>query len=329
MARFLIGRAISLVVVLIALTFVTFLIQAAVPSDPVAATLGGGASKQVIAEKRHELGYDRPIYVQYERFLKRLSHADLGVSLRTHDKVLTDIGHFAPATIELAVVSLLFVAVFAFVLGLWSASQGLGSGLVRVLMIGGSSLPSFLAAILLVLLFYSTLHWLPASGRTSGGTATGFVLATSVLHVDPSAFWDDVRHVLLPAIVVAIGPGVAIGRVLRGALLEAMRQDYAARTARSKGLSSWAVLVRHGVRNALTPTLSMAGLQVGLLLTGVVVVESVFAWPGLGLYTASALQHSDFPAIVGVTFVLGVVYVVVNALVDVLQVIADPRLKDV
>jgi peptide/nickel transport system permease protein len=327
MGRFILGRLVSLVVVLIALTFVVFLIQSAVPSDPVAATLGGGASKQVIAEKRHELGYDRPIYVQYERFLKRLSHADLGVSLRTHDKVLTDIGSFAPATIELALVSLLFVAVFAFVLGLWSASQGRGSGIVRVLMIGGSSLPSFLAAILLVLLFYSTLHWLPASGRTNGGNATGFVLVDSVLHLDPSAFWDALRHVLLPAIVVAIGPGVAIGRVLRGGLLDAMRQDYA-RTARSKGLAGRTVLIRHGVRNAMTPTLSMAGLQVGLLLTGVVVVESVFAWPGLGLYTASALQHSDFPAIVGVTFVLGAVYVVVNALVDVLQVIADPRLKD-
>jgi peptide/nickel transport system permease protein len=327
MGRFIIGRLVALVVVLVALTFVVFLIQSTVPSDPVAATLGGGASQQVIAQKRHELGYDRPLYVQYDRFLQRLSHADLGVSLRTHDKVLTDIGRFAPATIELAVVSLLFVTVFAFVLGLWSASQGRGSGVVRVLMIGGSSLPTFLAGILLVLLFYSTLHWLPASGRTSGGTATGFVLADSVLHVDPSAFWDGLRHILLPAIVVAIGPGVAIGRVLRGGLLEAMRQDYA-RTARSKGLAASTVLVRHGVRNAMTPTLSMAGLQVGLLLTGVVVVESVFAWPGLGLYTATALQHSDFPAIVGVTFVLGAVYVVVNALVDVLQVVADPRLKD-
>lgn len=326
MARFVASRVAALVGVLLALTFVVFVIQAVVPTDPVAATLGAGASRAQIAAKRHDLGYDQSLPNQYLRFLDHLAHGDLGSSLRTHNSVLADLGHFAPASIELALVAAVLMFAFALVLGVWSASGVRGSGAVRGVMIALASAPTFFVGILLILAFYSWLGWLPASGRTGAGSATGFVLIGDLFSGDLAGFADGLKHVILPAIVVAIGPSVAIGRVLRGALLESMRQDHI-RTARSKGISELAVLMRHGLRNSLTPTLAMAGLQTGLLLTGVVVVETVFAWPGLGLYTSAALSASDFPAVLGVTLVLGAVYVVVNALVDILQAVADPRLR--
>lgn len=327
MARFLVVRAASLVAVLLALTLVVFVIQDQVPTDPVAANLGAGASRELVKEKRAELGYDKPVTTQYWRFLGRMASGDIGQSLRTRNSVLSDIGTFAPASLELAMVAALLILVMALTLGLWSAAGSRGSGSLRRLMVALASAPTFFLGLLVILLFYSWLGWLPASGRADGESAQGFVLISSLLTGDFGGFLDALRHVILPATVVAVGPAVAIGRVLRGALLESMRQDHI-RTARSKGLSEMRVLLRHGLRNSLTPTLAMAGLQTGLLLTGVVVVEVVFAWPGLGLYTANSLSSSDFPAVIGVTLVLGAVYVVVNGLVDVLQAVADPRLRE-
>lgn len=327
MARFLVGRGASLVGVLLALTLVVFVIQSQVPTDPVAANLGAGASRELVKEKRAELGYDKPLTTQYWRFLDRMSGGDIGTSLRTHNSVLSDIGTFAPASLELAMVAALLILAMALLLGLWSAAGSRGSGTVRRLMVALASAPSFFVGLLAVLLFYSWLGWLPASGRAEGESARGFVLFSTFFTGDFPGFLDALKHVILPATVVAVGPAVAIGRVLRGALLDSMRQDHV-RTARSKGLSEMRVLLSHGLRNSLTPTLAMAGLQTGLLLTGVVVVEVVFAWPGLGLYTANSLARSDFPAVIGVTLVLGAVYVVVNGLVDVLQAVADPRLRE-
>jgi peptide/nickel transport system permease protein len=171
---------------------------------------------------------------------------------------------------------------------------------------------------------------LPASGRLGSNYAdagpTGFLLVDSILHGNPGLWWDAIRHLAIPAVCLALGPAVAIGRVLRNSLLEIMRHDHV-RTARAKGLSERMVVIRHALRNASGPALSMAGLQVGLLLAGVVVVELVFAWPGLGLYTQQSIQNADFPAVIGITMVLGIAYVVINALVDILQLVADPRLR--
>jgi peptide/nickel transport system permease protein len=325
--RLLVGRLGALVAVLLALTLVVFIIQSQVPTDPVAANLGAGASRALVKEKRAELGYDKPITVQYWRFLKRMAHGDIGTSLRTHNRVLSDIGTFAPASVELALVASVLIFLMSIALGVWSAAGTRGSGVSRRLMVALASAPTFFLGLIAILVFYSWLSWLPASGRTDGQSAHGFVLFSTLFSGDFSGFADALKHVILPALVVAVGPAVAIGRVLRGALLTAMRQDHI-RTARSKGMSEMRVLLRHALRNSMTPTLAMAGLQTGLLLTGVVVIEVVFAWPGLGLYTANSLANSDFPAVVGVTLVLGAVYVLVNGIVDVLQAVADPRLRE-
>jgi peptide/nickel transport system permease protein len=308
------------------LTLVVFIIDTVVPTDPVAANLGAGASQSLIRATRHALGYDSPVYVQYLRFLGRVLHGNLGTSLRTHNPVTSDLAQFAPATAELALSAAVLIFLLALVLGVWSASGARGANAIRIVMVGFASAPTFFLAIVLLLVFYSWFKWLPASGRTTAGSATGFVMTSALFSGNLHDWSDGLRHLVLPSFVIALGPSVAIGRVLRGSLLDAMRLDHV-RTARSKGISEWAVLLRHALRNSLTPVLAMAGLQLGLVLTGVIVVETVFAWPGLGLYTSVALTDSDFPAVIGVTLVLGAIYVIINAAVDVLQVAADPRLR--
>jgi peptide/nickel transport system permease protein len=320
----------SLLVVLLVLSLAVFLIKAVLPADPVRAAVGGQASAAVVEAKRHELGYDKPLMVQYSRFLGNVLHGNFGDSLRTRRPVLEDINKYAPATVELALCSAFLAGVFGVALGLWSAHGGRGSAAARVVMLGLASAPTFFLGILLILLFYRRLGWLPASGRLSNSYRdsgpTGFLLLDSFVHRSPGEFWDAARHLFIPALCLALGPAVAIGRVLRRSLLEIMRQDHV-RTARAKGMSERVVVLRHALRNASGPALSMAGLQVGLLLAGVVVVELVFAWPGLGLYTQQSIGQADFPAIVGITFVLGIAYVAINAIVDILQLVADPRLR--
>ena len=323
-------RIASLMVVLLVLTMVVFVIQSVLPADPVRAAVGGQATQAVVEAKRHELGYDKPLPVQYVNFLGKVTQGDFGESLRTRRSVLEDISKFAPATLELALVAAFLAGALGVILGLWSAHGGRGSGIARVTMLGLSSGPTFFMAILLILLFYRNLGWMPASGRMSSAYSdsgpTGFLLIDSVMHGDASQWWDAARHLVLPAFCLALGPAVAIGRVLRSSLLDVMRQDHV-RTARAKGLSERMVVAKHALRNASGPALSMAGLQVGLLLAGVVVVELVFAWPGLGLYTQQSIQQADFPAVIGITLVLGIAYVVINSIVDILQLVADPRLR--
>ena len=330
MSRLVGYRLAGMLVVLLLLTLAVFVIQTKLPADPVAVTLGGGATPALIAQKRHELGYDRPLLVQYGRFLERLVHGDLGASLRTRTSVAGDIAHFAPATIELAVASALWIFPLALGLGLWSALRRYGSSVARVVMLAFASAPAFFLAILFILLFYSHLHWLPSSGQSTSlepvRKITGFLVLDALLRGNLHVLWDAILHLILPSLVIALGPAVSIARVLRGTLIDVLQLDHI-RTARSKGLTEVRVLLKHALRNSMTPVLAMTGLQVGLLLTGVIVVETVFAWPGLGLYTADALQFDDFPAVMGVTLVFGVGYVLVNTLVDILQLVADPRMR--
>ena len=197
-------------------------------------------------------------------------------------------------------------------------------------MIAGASAPVFLLAIGGIYIFYGKLHWLPASGRSSYANAptgpTGFLLIDSLLAERPAVFVDALEHLILPAIAIALVAAVAVGRVLRSSLSESLAADYT-RTARSKGLSDWGIVIKHTLRNSLTAPLAMTGLQFGLMFAGVVVVESIFAWPGIGNYAAESIPVNDFPAIAGVTLVIGFAYIMINVVVDILQAIADPRIK--
>jgi peptide/nickel transport system permease protein len=290
MARFALTRLASLVGILLGLSVVVFLLQAVVPADPVRAMVGASATRETVEAKRHELGLDRPLPAQYAQFLNRAVRGDLSMSLHTRRPVRTDIAAFLPATVELAAAALALALVLGGALGLLTARGGGAS--LRVGLVAGASVPAFLLALLLLIVFYANLRWFPGSGRVSAELdaptgPTGLLTVDGLLAGRLDVVRDALAHLALPALCLALGPAVALGRTLRSSLQTVL----------------------------------------GMLLAGVVVVESVFAWPGLGLYTARAITNVDFPAIVGVTLVMGAAYVVINALVDVAQVAADPRLR--
>jgi peptide/nickel transport system permease protein len=328
MARFALTRLVSLVGILLGLSVVVFLLQAVVPADPVRAMVGASATPEIVEAKRHELGLDQPLPAQYTQFLSRAVRGDLQMSLHTRRPVRTDIAAFLPATLELAAAALALAVVLGGALGLLTAHGGGAS--LRVGLVASASVPAFLLALLLLVVFYAQLRWVPGSGRISAELdaptgPTGLLTIDGLLAGRLDVVRDALAHLALPALCLALGPAVALGRTLRSSLHTVLGSDHI-RTARAKGLTERGVLVRHGVRPALNAPLTMTGLQVGMLLAGVVVIESIFAWPGLGLYTARAITSVDFPAIVGVTLVIGAVYVIVNALVDLAQIAADPRL---
>jgi peptide/nickel transport system permease protein len=329
MARFALTRLVSLVGILLGLSVMVFLLQAVVPADPVRAMVGASATPEIVEAKRHELGLDQPLPAQYAQFLSRAVRGDLQMSLHTRRPVRTDIAAFLPATLELAAAALALAVVLGGVLGLLTARGGGAS--LRVGLVASASVPAFLLALLLLIVFYAQLRWSPGSGRISAELEaptgpTGLLTVDGLLAGRLDVVRDALAHLALPALCLALGPAVALGRTLRSSLQTVLGSDHI-RTARAKGLTERGVLLRHGVRPALNAPLTMTGLQVGMLLAGVVVIESIFAWPGLGLYTARAITSVDFPAIVGVTLVMGAVYVIVNALVDLAQVAADPRLR--
>lgn len=315
--------------ILLVLTAIVFGVQQLSPTDPVHDYLGANSTPAQIAATRHQLGYDKPLPVQYVRYVWDLLHGNLQTSLRTRQPVATDLGHALPATLELALAAMLIAAVLAVLLGVASAARWRGAGIFRFVLVAGGSVPAFLAAILGIVLFYNHLHWVPAPGRTSYLNAptgpTGLLTIDGLLHGRLSVTVDAIRHLILPSIAVALVPAVSVGRVLRSSITTALESDYV-RTARAKGLSERVVLVRHTIRNSAGAALSMGGLQVGLMFAGVMVVEVVYNWPGIGLYTYQSINRADLPAIAGVTVLLGAVYVIINTLVDILQAVADPRI---
>jgi peptide/nickel transport system permease protein len=329
MPAFLAKRVSSMALILLVLAAVVFTLQQVTPTDPVHVKLGANASKEQIAAERHRLGYDKPLPEQYVNYVGDLLHGDLQESLRTRRPVTTDLGAYVPATLELALFGLGVAAILGAILGLATAARTRGSGVLRIVMVAGASAPPFLLALVGILLFYRRLGWLPATGRTAFRDApdgpTGLLTVDSLVHGRFDVFTDALKHLVLPGLCVAILPAVSIGRVLRSSLVTTLRTDHV-RTARAKGLKESTVMLRHALRNSAGPALSMGGLQVGLMFAGVVVIEQIFAWPGIGLYTVQSIPRSDFPAIAGVTLVLGAAYVIVNAIVDVLQAAADPRI---
>lgn len=326
MIAFALRRAGVAVVLLLVLLAVLFILQHVSSADPAAAYLGSKASAADIAAVRHRLGLDDPLIQQYLRYIWHAVHGDLGTSLRTRNPVSEDIGSFLPATAELVIFAFVLAALLGTLFAFSGALRWPGSGLFRAVLLVGASAPAFLLGLLGIVLFYSKLGWLPAAGRGPTSTSpTGFVLVDSALHGNASQFVSGLQHLLLPGLALAIAPAIGIGRIMRSSIETSLRADHV-RTARSKGLGEAAVLERHVLRNSLGPALSMSGLQLGGMFAGVVVIEQVFSWPGIGLYLGQSIANADFPAIAGVTLLLGGIYIFVNAVVDVLQTVADPRL---
>ncbi|MHA3022766.1 ABC transporter permease [Mycobacterium sp. BMJ-28] len=329
MKTFVASRLGAMVAILIALTGVLFVLQNISPLDPVKAQLGAQASAQAVAARRQALGLDDPVLVQFWHYLAGAATGDLGTSYRTRHAVLSDLGSFFPATLELALCGLIIAILLAVLLAFSTTLKWRGAGVLRAVLFTGSSAPMFLLGIAGLIVFYQTLGWVPANGRVAVPNPpdgpTGLLTVDGLLHARLDVVADALHHLILPALVIAIGPAVAIGRVLRSSLMTDIDSDYA-RTARAKGLSESRIMARHVLRNSVGAALSMTGLQVGLMFSGVLVVEQVFGWPGIGQYIAQSIPVADFPAIAGVTLMLGALYVFINTAVDLLQAAADPRI---
>jgi peptide/nickel transport system permease protein len=327
--RLIVRRLGEMVLVLLVLTVVVFILRQLQPADAARVALGGHASVGAVEDYRRSLGLDQPLIKQYFIYVGKVVRGDFQTSVRTRRPVSQDLEHALPATIELAVVALFAALVGGLILGVLGGAGKRGSSVIRGSMLFGASIPVFLLAYGCILIFARRLGWLPGAGRTSYRDfhgPTGFLTIDSLLAGRFDVFVDAWQHLLMPAITIAILSAVSIGRVLRSSLTTTLNSAYA-RTARAKGLPERIVVARHGLRNASGPAISMAGLQLGLMFAGIVIVETIFAWPGIGWYMAQSIPTNDFAAIGAVTLILGALYVVVNAVVDILQMVADPRIR--
>jgi peptide/nickel transport system permease protein len=319
-------RLAAAVALLVVLSFLVFTLSQIAPGDPARAYVGANASNDAVAQARHRLGYDDPFLVQYAHFIGHALTGDLGRSLRTRHAVTADLAVFLPATAELVLAAFVLALVLAALYAISGVLRWPGGALGRSAATVLATAPPFLLAIVGVIIFFGWLDWLPAGGTGDfeDPGPFGAQALDTLLAGQGDAFLDAVTHLALPALVLSITPGVAIGRILRASADAVLVMDYV-RTARSKGLTERRVLTGHVLRNAVGPALSMAGLQLGFMFAGVVVVEQVFSWPGIGNYLAASIPVADFPAIAGVTVVLGTIYVLSNVVVDLLQGLADPR----
>jgi peptide/nickel transport system permease protein len=332
MARYIARRLLLMLLVLFGMSVITFALSRIVPGDP-ARLLAGPRARQEQVEAVAELYRLRgPILEQYGVYMAGLLRGDLGLSVTTRRPVTEDLAQFLPATIELTATAFLLTILIGVPVGIVSAAKrgGIFDHASRVVSIAGVSLPVFWLGLVLQVLFYKHLGLLPIGGRL--GTldiapprVTGAYLVDSLLAGDLSLVWSSFVHLILPALTLAAGSVAVVTRMMRASILETMGADYV-RTARAKGLTETSLLRRHVVRNAFIPTLTVLGLQVGYLLAGNFLVESVFNWPGIGLYAIDAISNLDYAAIMGVTLVVSVVYVAVNLIVDILYVVLDPRI---
>lgn len=298
--------------VLLGVSLAVFLLLQLTPGDPATAILGVQATPDEVARIRRAMGLDQPWWVQYGIWLGNLLQGDLGVSYQNKRPVLLLISQRLPATIELAAVSLSIAGVLGIFSGMVSALKRYSATdyIFTSLALFGISMPSFWFAILLILIFALYLGWFPASGYAPLSAGLG----------------KHLSHLVLPAIALGLFNTGALMRFTRSSMLEVISQDYI-RTARAKGLKEQVVVYRHALKNALIPTLTVLGLQVGFLLAGAVIIEQVFAWPGIGWLTLTAINQRDYPVVMGVVLIIACVFVLSNLVVDVLYTWADPRIR--
>jgi peptide/nickel transport system permease protein len=332
--NYLLRRLIGVIAVMVGVSIVTFVISHLVPADPAAAALGDRAREDQVQAFRQQYGLDKPVVEQYFIYVSRLLRGDLGLSIRTRRPVLTDLADFFPATIELSLAALLISLLLGIPTGVWSSlfRNRLPDHLVRIFALIGGSLPIFWLGLLLIGLFYSNLGWLPVGGRIDDFVPppqriTGLFVIDSLLTGNFTALKSSLIHLILPAFTLGYFSTAVISRMMRSSMLEVLQQDYM-RTARAKGLLERWVIVRHGLRNALIPTFTIIGITFGSLLSGAVLTETTFTWPGLGRYATAAAIGVDFPAVMGVTLLAAFVYTLANLIVDVSYAWLDPRIRN-
>jgi peptide/nickel transport system permease protein len=331
--QYLLRRAGLTLVVIFGVTLMTFVLTHVVPADPVVSYLGDHAPPDLVLKVRHEVGLDRPLPVQYLLYLRDLVHGNLGISIKDNRPVSRDLEEYLPATLELATAALLVAIAIGVPAGVVSAlhKDRWPDQAARLFALAGTSLPIFYLALLLLGVLYVKLGVLPGPGQLGIYTpppprVTGMIVVDALLAGDWTALRDALRHLVLPAVVLGYYQTGLITRITRGSLLEVLRQDYV-RTARAKGVSEPRVVLAHALRNALLPTVTVVGLAFGGLLSGAVLTETIFSWPGIGRYATNSATNVDIPAVLGVTLVVAVIYSIANLAVDVLYAYLDPQIR--
>ena len=317
---------------LLGVSIVVFFMVRAIPGDPAQIMLGQQATQEQVQQIRENMGLDKPIFVQYGLFLKDALRGDLGDSIVTGRPVTTELLTRLPATLELTAFAMLIAILVGVPVGVISAVRqySLLDKSTSVLALTGISMPIFWLAMILVVIFGVNLELLPFPGRldpTTGITAiTGLVLVDSLLTLNFAGFWDGLLHLIMPALALATIPMAVIMRMTRSSMLEVMNEDYV-RTARAKGVVPWRVVSKHALRNAMLPTITVIGLQAGLLMGGAIITEIIFSWPGIGLYVYNSIISRDYASIQGVVLYGALLFVLINLLVDILYAILDPRVR--
>ncbi|KGK88882.1 ABC transporter permease [Clostridium sp. HMP27] len=332
MLKYILKRLALLLPVILGVSILVFLVMHVFTTDPASIILGQHATAEQVANLREELGLNKPLYLQYFDFIGGVFKGSLGNSLITKTSVTGEILARFPATIELALAAIIIASIVGVIIGVISAVKQ--NSIVDYLsMIGallGVSMPIFWLGLMLIVLFSVKLHWLPVSGRIQIGMepahVTGFYLLDSLITGNMAAFKSALMHLTLPAVALASYSTAIIARMTRSTMLEIVKQDYI-RTARAKGLFEKVVILKHALRNALIPITTVIGLQLGSLLGGAVLTETVFSWPGVGSYTIDAIMKSDYPVVQGAVMILAIVFVLVNLIVDLLYAYLDPRIK--
>lgn len=348
MSRYIIRRIISIIPTLIGVTFVVFMFQRLIPGDPAVAMLGEHATDESVERLREQFGLNRPLFLdrdalaeddingffdsQYIRYMNRLFKLDLGDSIHRRIPVAETLALRFPATIELSFLSILIAIIIGIPVGIVSAAKR-NSVIDSVSMVGsliGVSMPIFWLGLMEIMLFAVFLQWLPAGGRLSIGieikSITNLYLVDSLLTGNIEGFKDAFQHIILPAVALATIPMGIIARMTRSSMLDVLQEDYV-RTATAKGLGRGKVLFRHALKNASLPVITIIGLQVGTLLAGAVLTETIFSWPGIGRWVYDAILGRDYPIVSGGTLVMALVFVSVNFLVDIMYAFLDPRIR--
>ncbi len=325
-------RILQIVPVLLGVSIVVFFMVRAIPGDPAQILLGQQATQEQVQLLRAHMGLDKPVLVQYVVFLRDAMTGDLGNSIVTGRPVLTELLVRFPATLELTASAMLLAILVGVPVGVISAVRqySILDKITSVLALTGISMPIFWLAMVLILIFGVKLELLPFPGRLSSGASiqafTGLVLVDSLLTGNFGAFWDGFTHLIMPALALGTIPMAVITRTTRSSMLEVMGEDYV-RTARAKGVIPWRVVFKHALRNAMLPIVTVIGLQVGLLMGGAIVTETIFSWPGIGQIAYDSINSRDYAMIQGVVLYGALLFVLVNLLVDILYAVLDPRVR--
>jgi peptide/nickel transport system permease protein len=330
---YLLRRLVGFSFVMIGVSIITFGLSHLVPADPAIVALGDHATDEQLDAFREKYGLNKPVPEQYWIYVNNLLQGDLGISLRTRRPVAEDLLDFFPATFELSLAALVLSILIGIPAGVLSATarNRLPDHVVRIVSLIGGSVPIFWLGLILIGFFYGRLGWLPGGARIDKfipppTLVTGLFTIDSLIAGNSKAFWSSVQHLLLPSLALGYFSTAIIARMMRSSMLEVLNQWYVL-AARARGLRQWRVVWRHAVSNALIPTVTTIGVTFGSLLSGAVLTETIFSWPGLGRYATNSAINLDFPAVMGVTLLAAVVYTAANLIVDVGYHWLDPRIR--